>query len=465
MMIKKLLFAALPLTIGLSGCQTIPNAKKMIDDSTSKVEAVEIKGANKNLSSQHVEKVIDQLTKSDEDAALLEQQLKVVQGIINKPLIAGSDTELLYDGEQTFKAMLETLESAKKNINLEYFIFENIQFNDHVTLQDILLKKRHEGVDVNIIYDAAGSINTPASFFETLKKAGVKITEYHPIDINNLSNLNHRDHRKIMVVDGSIAIVGGINLSQTYQSRTGLGSSGSRKKIVTTDVDKAHWRDTDLVVKGPAVAELQKLFLKHWDTTQEINQTGFFPNLSAQGNQFIHVIGSSPSDDKPYFYPALIAAIQNAHKTVVMTSAYFVPTSEQKKALITAAKRGAKVDLILPGLSDSSLSINVQRSYYADLLEKGINIYEVDSQVLHAKTISVDGVWSVVGSSNFDYRSVSLNDEVDVIVLGGKTAQQLNEKFTQDKAKAKKIESDTWRKRPITDKVKQFFSRAFKKLL
>jgi cardiolipin synthase len=177
------------------------------------------------------------------------------------------------------------------------------------------------------------------------------------------------------------------------------------------------------------------------------------------------VIGSSPSDDKPYFYPALIAAIQNAHKTVVMTSAYFVPTSEQKKALITAAKRGAKVDLILPGLSDSSLSINVQRSYYADLLEKGINIYEVDSQVLHAKTISVDGVWSVVGSSNFDYRSVSLNDEVDVIVLGGKTAQQLNEKFTQDKAKAKKIESDTWRKRPITDKVKQFFSRAFKKLL
>jgi cardiolipin synthase len=465
-MIKKILiYVCIPLATAISGCQSIPDAEKMIQQSTAKVDTVEIKGSHKNLSNQHVEQVIDNLTHSDEDAALLAQQLKVVQGVTNKPLIAGNDTELLYDGEQTFKAMQEALNAAKNHINLEYFIFENIQFNSRVSLQDILLKKRSEGVDVNVIYDAAGSINTPTAFFETLKNAGVKITEYHPIDINNLDNLNNRDHRKIMVVDGAVAIIGGINLSQNYQSRSGFGSSGSRKKTITTDVDKAHWRDTDLVIKGPAVAELQRLFLKHWDQTQTINQAGFFPKLTAQGNEFIHVIGSSPSDDKPYFYPALIAAIQNANKTVAMSSAYFVPTSEQKKALIKAAKGGAKVDLMLPGLSDSSLAINVQRSYYEDLLENGINIYEVESQVLHAKTISVDGVWSVVGSSNFDYRSVSLNDEVDVIVLGSKTAKLLNEKFKQDQAKAKKIDPVIWRKRPAIDKVKQFFSRAFKKLL
>lgn len=465
-MIKKILiYVCIPLAAAISGCQSIPNAEKMIQQSTAKVDTVEIKGAHKNLSNQHVEQVIDHLTRSDEDAALLSQQLKVIQGVTNKPLIAGNDTELLYDGEQTFKAMQETLNAAKNHINLEYFIFENIQFNNQVSLQDILLKKRGEGVDVNVIYDAAGSINTPTAFFETLKNAGVKITEYHPIDINNLDNLNNRDHRKIMVVDGAVAIIGGINLSQNYQSRSGIGSSGGRKKPITTEADKAHWRDTDLVIKGPAVAELQKLFLKHWDQAQEINQANFFPKINAQGQEFIHVIGSSPSDDKPYFYPALIAAIQNANRTVAMSSAYFVPTSEQKKALIKAAKGGAKVDLMLPGLSDSSLAINVQRSYYEDLLENGINIYEVESQVLHAKTISVDGVWSVVGSSNFDYRSVSLNDEVDVIVLGSKTAKLLNEKFKQDQAKAKKIDPAIWKKRPVTDKVKQFFSRAFKKLL
>ena len=465
-MIKKFtLYLCMPLAVAISGCQSIPNAEKMIQQSTENGDVVEIKGINKHLTNQHVEQVIDDLTRSDEAAKLLAQQLKVIQGVTNKPLIAGNDTTLLYDGEQTFKAIQEALSAAKNHINLEYFIFENIQFNEQFSLQDLLLKKRSEGVEVNVIYDAAGSINTPTAFFETLKNAGVKITEYHPIDINHLDDLNNRDHRKIMVVDGTVAIIGGINLSQSYQSRSGFGSSGSRKKTITADIDKAHWRDTDLIIKGPAVAELQRLFLKHWDTTQTINQAGFFPALTVQGNEFIHVIGSSPSDDKPYFYPALIAAIQNANKTVAMSSAYFVPTVEQKKALITAAKGGAKVDLMLPGLSDSSLAINVQRSYYEDLLKSGINIYEVESQVLHAKTISVDGVWSVVGSSNFDYRSVSLNDEVDVIVLGSKTAKQLNEKFKQDQVNAKKIDLVTWRKRPGTDKLKQFFSRAFKKLL
>lgn len=148
-----------------------------------------------------------------------------------------------------------------------------------------------------------------------------------------------------------------------------------------------------------------------------------------------------------------------------MNSAYFVPTKEQKNALLEASKRGVTVELILPGLSDSTLSINVQRSHYEDLLESGIHIYEMDVEVLHAKTISVDGVWSVVGSSNFDYRSATLNEEVDVVVLGAKTANQLDAKFSKDKERAKKIRLQEWKERPFIDKVKERFSRIVEKLL
>ncbi len=467
MLKKKILIAYVPFMAIISGCQTIPNAEKIIEQHRVEEVDIEIATAQQpSTTSAKSEDVIDRLTNSAQEAELLEQQLKIIQAITRQPLIAGNETRLLYDGEQTFKAMQETMNAAKKHINLEYFIFENVQFDDKTTLQDILLKKRAEGVEVNIIYDAVGSIYTPSEFFDALKQAGVNITVYHPVELASLSDLNNRDHRKMMVVDGAVAIVGGINLSQTYQSHLGSGLSKKRApKVLPTNADDAHWRDTDLLIKGPAVAELQTLFLSHWDQTLSINTSTFFPLLKSSGHEYIHVIGSAPTDEKPYFYPALIAAIENANQSIVMSSAYFVPTAEQKNALLNAARRGTKVDLILPGLSDSSLSINVQRSYYEDLLKAGVHIYEVDSQVLHAKTISVDGVWSVVGSSNFDYRSVSLNDEVDVIILGSKTAQQLNQKFNQDKAKATKIDQAKWQKTPLKERIKQFFSRVLKKLL
>lgn len=450
-----------------TGCQSIPESKETISQASNKVDKLDIQGSHNMLSQKQVDQVIDNLTNTKEEEELLEKQLKVAQGITDQPLIAGNDTQILFDGEQTFKVMKETIESAKNHVNLEYFIFENVDLGNEVTLESLLIKKRAEGVDVNIIYDAVGSSDTPTSFFEKLNKAGVKFTEFHPIDIGNIGNINNRDHRKILVVDGRIAVVGGVNLSQTYQSKQGFSSSRKNHSVENSnDVETSkHWRDTDLLIKGPAVAELQKLFLKHWDQSIEINQSSFYPKLESQGKEFVRVIGSSPQDNKPYFYNTLIAALDNSSKKIILNSAYFVPTEDQIESLTDAAKRGIKVDLMVPGLSDSSLSLNVQRSYYEDILEDGIDIFEIESQILHAKTISIDGVWSVIGSSNFDFRSASLNDEVDVIVLGHKTAKQLNEKFRQDEDKAKKIELNSWRERPLFDKAKQYLSRIFRKLL
>lgn len=460
--LAKILFLAWLSLLLLNGCQTIPDTQTIIQDANPHAQELEIRGLKKNYSPEHVDKTINKLAKTNEDAALLEKQLKITQGITNRPLISGNDTKLLFDGEQTFKAIFEAVNSAKSHVNLEYFIFENIQYQN-TTLEELLIKKRNEGVRVNVIYDDFGSANIDRAFFEHLKNAGVKLTEFHSIDLESIDDVNHRDHRKMLIVDGKVAIVGGVNLSSTYQSKSMFGSSGA------SDAPKnaldAYWRDTDLLIKGPAVAELQKLFLEHWDTNQSIDQTDFFPQQTIAGNEYIHVIGSSPKDDKHYFYATLVAAINNAAKKIVMNSAYFVPTKDQKKALIEASKRGVSDELILPGLSDSTLSINVQRSHYGDLLESGIHIYEMNAEVLHAKTISVDGVWSVVGSSNFDYRSATLNEEVDVVVLGHKTANQLDAKFAKDKEKAKKLQLREWKERPFTDKVKERFSRVVEKLL
>jgi cardiolipin synthase len=446
----------------LSGCQTVPNTKVMIEDANPHLQDLEIRGIEENYSVERVDETINKLADTEEDVALLEKQLKITQGITNQALISGNETQLLFDGEQTFKAIFDAIGNAKSHINLEYFIFENIKYR-RTSLQALLVKKRAEGVAIHIIYDAYGSLYTDKAFLAALKNAGIKLTEYHSIDLEGINDINHRDHRKMLIVDGKVAIVGGVNLSVTYQSKSLFGSSGGSD--APKNAQEAYWRDTDLLIRGPAVVELQKLFLAHWDSNQYIDQTDFFPQQVRAGNQYIHVIGSSPKDDKHYFYATLVAAITNAAKKIVMNSAYFVPTKEQKSALIDAAKRGVTVELILPGLSDSTMSINVQRSHYEDLLEAGINIYEMSTEVLHAKTISVDGVWSVVGSSNFDYRSATLNAEVDVVVLGKKTASQLDKKFAKDKKKAKKITLDAWTQRPMSEKIKERLSRVVEKLL
>jgi len=232
-----------------------------------------------------------------------------------------------------------------------------------------------------------------------------------------------------------------------------------------TDVNQAHWKDTNLVIQGPAVAEVQKLFLAHWDRQQSIDQSFFFPEVENKGKQLIRVIGSAPAKGMPLYYATLVSAIQHAEKEIYLSSAYFVPTHDQKTILIQAAKRGVDIHLLLPGISDSAVAIRVQRSHYEDLLENHIRIYESNSEILHAKTVTMDGVWSVVGSSNFDYRSAASNHEIDIVVLGTATAAALKEKFKQDLQKAKPIDLATFKQRPLLEKVKEKFYRLFQQYL
>jgi len=407
--------------------------------------------------------------------SVLEHHLAIEQAVAGTPLTSGNATELLRDGDGTFAAVFEAIAQARHHINLEYYTLEDVEFSGR-RLSDLLLEKRRAGVAVNIIYDSYGSSNTPGAFFEGLKSAGVNLLAFHPVNpleaVADGYSPNDRNHRKIMIVDGEVAIVGGVNLATYYQSKMpgdGSGSAGeAAEKEQGPNKDKPEdWRDLSVRIEGPAVAQLQGLFLGHWQSEggSPLDQSGFYPKPKTAGDQIIRIIGSSPQQDFSRYYLTLISAIRNAEQRIWLTTAYFVPTFEEKQALIAAAERGVDVRLMLPAVSDASQAVAVAHSHYGDLLEAGVKIFEIEHVILHSKTVTIDGVWSAVGSSNFDHRSVLFNDEVEAIVLGRRTAGELEKVFEQDQATAKEIKLEEWERRPVTNRMTDFFQRSLQYLL
>ena len=441
--------AAIALAIcGLmAGCAGVPK----VNDSPTGQTGTQIVGSRGPLSIQQSKAILDRIAPQSGDAGILQRHVAIEQAIAETPLVAGNSTRLLVDGDQTFAAMFAAIKSAKSTLNLEYYIFEDVESGgEH--LGDLLIAKRQEGVEVNILYDDYGSSATKPDFLTRLKDAGINVVDFNPVTPLDPINMNKRDHRKMLVADGARAIVGGINLSTTYESAH-TGSSAS------TDQAGQHWRDTDMAVDGPVVAQLQALFLEHWAQQKGVplDHDKYFPVIPAQGSDVVRVVGSTPDKETPRFYVTLLSAIRNAEKNVWLSAAYFVPTDQEEEDMIGAARRGVDVRLLLPSDSDSKMAMAVGRSHYGYLLEAGVKIYEIQNEVLHSKTASVDGVWTAVGSSNFDPRSVIFNDEVDTVVLGSATAQDFQKMFDTDIAKAKQIDRVDWRRRPIKERVLELF--------
>jgi cardiolipin synthase len=457
-----------------SGCAAVPDVDEDIAEATSTTSASPlILGADGTLSLAQSNRLLSRVADDAAADALLDRHLRVEQAVAGTPLTAGNSTELLRDGDGTFAAVFEAIEQARHHINLEYYTLEDVEFSGR-RLSDLLLEKRSAGVAVNVIYDSYGSSNTPGEFFERLKAAGVNLLEFHPVNpleaVAEGYSPNDRNHRKIAIVDGTAAIVGGVNLATYYQSKTpGSGSSGEPADASETPRkdEPEDWRDLSMRIEGPAVAQLQGLFLGHWRSEGGplIDQTGFYPKQRTAGDQVIRIIGSSPQQDYSRYYLTLISAIRSAEQRIWLTTAYFVPTFEEKHALIAAAERGVDVRLMLPAVSDASQAVAVAHSHYGDLLEAGVRIFEVEHVILHSKTVTIDGVWSAIGSSNFDHRSVLFNDEVEAIVLGRKTASGLEKVFEQDQATAREITPGEWERRPVTDRITDFFQRTLQYLL
>ncbi len=451
------------LCIGaVAGCASVPHIDRQSASAPGAVKP-QIIGTRGPLNSRQITALLDRIATEPGEDRLLQRHFAVEQQIAESPLIAGNRTRVLRDGPASFAAMFAAIKSAKHHINLEYYIFEDIE-QDGLWLGDLLIAERQAGIAVNIIYDSFGSGATPTSFLDRLKQAGVNIVSYNPVNPLEARagySPNDRDHRKILIIDGSTAVVGGVNLSVAYQ-RNSLAKSGA-----PDDALGDPWRDTDLQIDGPAVAELQKLFIEHW-TDQKgppLDETGMFPVVPPDGGAVVHVLGSTPDDAIPQYYITLLSAIRVAEKSIMVSAAYFVPTAQEMDDLIAASRRGVDVRLMLPSKSDSSMAIAMGHVRYTELLEAGVKIFEIQDVVLHSKTVVIDGVWSVIGSSNFDHRSVIFNDEVDVVVLGSDNAQDLETIFREDEHLSKTISLQDWRSRPLWDRAVELYARLWESWL
>jgi cardiolipin synthase A/B len=455
------------LVVGLSACATVPvvNERQLLQEAAG-TQSIRVYGTRGPLSARQAYKVLSRVKAEAPNAGALDRHLAVEQIVAQGPLYAGNSVRVLQDGRATFPAMFSAISGARQFIDLEYYIFQDVKSGGK-DLADLLVQKSQAGVHVRVIYDAVGSLGTPQAFYDKLRAGGVQLVQYNPINplkARTHYSLNSRDHRKILVADDEIGIVGGVNLSTDYESAPSF-RPGAVPKAVAPGGHPV-WHDTDLEIRGPVVPELSKLFNAHWREQKGPPLAPVTPpHQHAMGKQIIRVIGSSPSKLAIRYYTTVLTAIRTAQSSVWMTAAYFVPTHQELRALKHAAQRGVDVRIILPSETDEPEVLAVQRSYYAGLLHAGIKVYERQAGIMHSKTIVVDGVWSLVGSSNFDQRSVLFNDEVDVVVLGNEAADQVRQGMIADMQHARLIDWKFVRRQGIGQHLKAWFWRLWQRML
>jgi cardiolipin synthase len=456
----------------LAGCASVPQLdREML---RSERAPVRLEGAHGPLTPAQSEKILEDLKKRSPDTSIFDRHVAVEEKLSDNPLSVGNQVTLLEDGKATYASMLAAIRGARRHVHVESYIFEGDDVGREFA--KALVERRRAGVKVRVMYDSVGSTDTPREFFDELRAQGVEVVEFNPVKPGTVLSeglrLNHRDHRKLAIVDGRIAFLGGINISSVYTpsgrsagSGSSGGSSGSTKKNVPY-ADKP-WRDTALRLEGPVVADLQRAFVEMWEsqTKQKIDAGGLFPKLQPVGNQVVRAIDSRPEEGANPSYVALISAIETAQQSVHVTIAYFVPHPTLLEALKAAARRGVDVRMILPSRTDSWLVINAGRSYYEDLLEAGVKIYERRARLLHAKTAVIDGVWATVGSTNLDWRSLSTNAELNAVVLGPEFGAQMEAAFAKDIAASDDITKEKWAARPFADRIREQAARTWALML
>ncbi|TXL65586.1 cardiolipin synthase [Zeimonas arvi] len=438
----------------LSGCSSLPVI--VPDLQLRSGPPVQLEGARGPLSAARSKAVLERLGSRGEDTGIFERHLAREEEIVESPLTTGNEVILLQDGPATFQAMYAAIMAARDHINMETYILDDDEVGQRFA--QALIDKQREGVQVNLIRDSFGTSGTPAAFFQRLIDSGVRVLEFNPINpfmTRKEWALNRRDHRKLLIVDGRTAFLGGINISSVYSG--GSFSHGSRVR----PGGSPPWRDTDLRLRGPVVAEFQRIFLAAWESQRgdPLPARDYFPQLEPVGTQVVRAIGSSPEQPFSLIYVTLLSAIGSAETSVHVTNAYFVPDPQLLDALEAAAARGVDVRLILPNEIDSSLVFHAGRAFYERLLRAGVRIHERSGVILHSKTVLVDGVWATVGSTNLDWRSFLHNHELDAMVLGAEFGKQLQAMFDRDLAASLEIELEQWERRPFHLRVKEAFAR------
>ncbi|NOU58921.1 cardiolipin synthase [Marinifilum caeruleilacunae] len=370
----------------------------------------------------------------------------------SKALLSGNNkVEILNDGKETFSAIFEALRKAKDHIHLEYYIIEDGELASE--LLEILVNKAKSGVEVRVIYDDVGSWKLSKQYVETLENAGVKVQAFLPVRFPILtSRVNYRNHRKIIVIDGSTAFVGGLNFADRYLH--GIPDIGI-------------WRDTHLKVMGEAASSLQIVFLIDWYFVRQevlLNEK-YLPNTKAKEKCLLQITASGADSDWASIMQAYFSAITSAKRNVYISSPYFMPNGSILMALKTSAMSGVDVRVLIPNKSDSFMTYWGTLSYIEELLEAGVRIYFYKAGFNHSKIMTVDGIMATVGTANMDVRSFEQNFEVNALVYDEKITLELRERFLEDLKQSDEVILDRWVNRSKSQKMKESVARLFTPLL
>jgi len=374
--------------------------------------------------------------------------LQTMHALTGTPMSDGNLVTILKNGVEIFPAMLAAIRDAKRTINLEFYIYWDGEIGRKFA--EALAERARGGVQVKVVLDAVGSVQMSQSLIDFMARNGIDLEWYHPLRWYTISTLNHRTHRKLLVVDGRIGFSGGVGIADEW-----LGDADA----------KNHWRDTVARVEGPVVTQMQSAFMDNWVKSRGELLTGldYFPALEPAGPHLAQILKSSPAEGSSKVKLLYIISIVSAVKSIYISNAYFVPDSDTTRALEGAVRRGVDVRVIVPGeFTDVPIVRQASRWHYELLLRRGIRIFEYQPTMMHAKTMVVDGAWTTIGSSNFDDRSFRLNDEVNINVYNDALGAQMEAMFHADLARCEEVTLRKWFRRGWVEKLKEKAAGVFR---
>lgn len=374
---------------------------------------------------------------------------KLLSQVNDSLILRGSKVEIITTGPRKFEALLNDIRGARNHIHMEYFIFNNDETGRKV--KEALMKKAAEGIKVRFLYDNVANIRVPAGFYNEMSKAGVEVCPFMKIRFAPFrSRVNYRNHRKVVVIDGKVGYIGGMNIGNEYALQP-------------------NWRDTHLRIEGRGVYALQVNFFRDWYSTLERkfedDGNSYFPSCNIFTDNLLQIASGGPNTQWPNLLQATLSAVISSKKYLYIQTPYFLPTDSLFEALQTAALSGVDVRLMVSRKSDSSYIDPAARSYYSELLRAGLRIFEHQTQFIHAKTIVADDYLSVIGSANMDFRSFEMNFEINCYLYDTSLAIENKEIFLKDLEDCKEILLEEWDKRSWWKRVIESLMRLFAPLM
>lgn len=359
-------------------------------------------------------------------------------------VVSGNRVEVLLNGDEIFPAKLRVIKSAKKSLNYAQYVWEEGQASGDIA--NALAERSLAGVRVNVLLDAVGALSMPDESRQVMLQAGCQIASFRPLSPFTFDMVNYRNHRRILVADGRVGITGGSGTSGKW------GGNGQQE---------GQWRDTDVLVEGPVVEQLQGAFAENWLETTGIALGGgdYFPRpLQSSGDVAAQAVRSSPAGGSSAMYTMFLLAMASAQHSIYITNPYFLPDDKMIETLVKTARKGVRVVLLLPGPIDHNLIRQASRSEFGRLFQAGIQIYEYKAAMLHAKVMVVDSRWATIGSTNLDRRSFAINDEINLVVYNGVVAQRLERIFQDDLTRSKQVTLEAWKDRGFVSRFLEILS-------